>query len=35
MLAENTGSFFSDYEKDMLLGDAQYILAIGFCNQPP
>jgi hypothetical protein len=35
MLAENTGSFFSDYEKNMLLGNAQNILAFGFCNQPP
>lgn len=35
MLAENTGNFFSDYEKNALLGSAQDTLAIRFCDDPP
>lgn len=35
MLAENTNNFFSDYQKSMLLGDAQNILATRFCDQVP
>jgi hypothetical protein len=35
MLAEDTGNFFTDYEKNMFLGSAQNVLTTRFCDQPP
>jgi hypothetical protein len=35
MLAENTDNFFTDYQKNSFLWDAQNLLKTRFCNQPP
>ena len=35
MLADNTGDFFTDYQKNQFRGSAQDILSTRFCDNPP
>jgi hypothetical protein len=35
MLADNTGDFFTDYQKNQFRGSAQDILTTRFCDNPP